>query len=107
MKEKPKDCSATLYHNYLQTVLGYFYLSTHDLRLLKYICRAHLDMYCQPVLDGDVSETSVVLLWRKIEPVFRTARASLFLKSDLAKSEQSLGINVQKNFRRLFNPNMS
>jgi len=32
IKEKPAQCSSTLYHHYLQTVIGYFYLSTHDLR---------------------------------------------------------------------------
>ena len=97
IKEKPADCSSTLYHNYLQTVIGYFYLSTHDLRLLKHVLTAHFDAYCQPVREGAVSESSVVLLWRKIEPVFRVARASLFLKSEGKENETTLGTNPPRN----------
>ena len=100
MKEKPAQVSPTLFHNYLQAVVGYFYLSTHDLRLLKHVLGAHLKAYCQPVIDGHVSESSVVLLWRKIEPVFRVARASLFLKSGTDDNQTTLG-NLQwlKEFR--------
>jgi len=80
-KEKPDEISDVLFHNFIQAIMGYFYLSTHDLRLLKYVVQEQLPVYSQPVLDGSVSETSAILLWRKIEPTFRAARASLFLKS--------------------------
>ena len=80
-KEKPADMSDVLFHNFIQAIMGYFYLSTHDLRLLKYVVQEQLPVYAKPVLDGDVSENSAILLWRKIEPTFRAARASLFLKS--------------------------
>ncbi len=80
-KERPADISDVLFHNFIQAIMGYFYLSTHDLRLLKYVVKEQLPVYAQPVLDGSVSETSAILLWRKIEPIFRAARASLFLKS--------------------------
>ena len=80
-KEKPAEISDILFHNFIQAIMGYFYLSTHDLRLLKYVVQQQLPVYAKPVIDGGVSETSTILLWRNIEKNFRVARASLFLKS--------------------------
>lgn len=95
--EKPDDCSTTLFHNYLQTVIGYFYLSTHDLRLLKHVIKENFETYAKPVTEGTVSENSVVLLWRKIEPTFRVARASLFLKSRSGENQHTLGKFLIRN----------
>ena len=72
MKEKPENATETLYHNYLQVImgesiqmshksyhshifLGYFYLSTHDLRVLKHITAQHFEAYAKPVYEQDVS----------------------------------------------------
>ena len=54
LKEKPEDSSTTLFHNYLQVVLGYFYLSTHDLRVLKHVTMQYFEEYSKPVKEGQV-----------------------------------------------------
>ena len=90
LKDKPADCSDTLYHNYLQVILGYFYLSTHDIRVLKYITAQHFEAYRKPVVEGLASDNSRLLLWKRIEPTFREARESLFLKVDTKKKDTTL-----------------
>ena len=78
MKEKPENASETLYHNYLQVImgtvdcnhnsicpyhvfLGYFYLSTHDLRVLKHITAQHFEAYAKPVYEQDVSGNFIII----------------------------------------------
>ena len=71
-------------------------MSTHDLRVLKHITAQHFDAYAKPVYEQDVSgtfskrptlfniiisENSVILLWKRVDPMFRAARESLFLKA--------------------------
>ena len=81
-----------------------FFFSNYKSRLLKHVLTTHFDKYSEPVRDGTVSESSVVLLWRKIEPVFRVARASLFLKSEAKENESTLGgfpKMLQKNHQKM------
>jgi len=98
MKEKPENASETLYHNYLQVIMGYFYLSTHDVRVLKHITAQHFEAYAKPVYEQDVSENSVILLWKRVDPMFRAARESLFLKADETKRNTTLELPYYSKF---------
>lgn len=79
-KLRPPTTSEEFFKNYISLVLSVFYHATRDLAELMHQVQQHFEVYCEPVVQGEVEEDDVRRLWRNIEPHLKKAMSTVYLR---------------------------
>ncbi|XP_055383077.1 origin recognition complex subunit 5 [Condylostylus longicornis] len=72
----------SFYNDYLNIFLSVFYRSCRDLTELKYVSRNVFEIYCTPILKGEIRTDDVSKLWRYISNPLKKALAVVYTRTE-------------------------
>uniref|UniRef100_UPI00398EF0CA origin recognition complex subunit 5 isoform X2 n=1 Tax=Pristiophorus japonicus TaxID=55135 RepID=UPI00398EF0CA len=78
--DHPPEFSAEFYASYINLLLGVFYTICRDLKELRHLAVLNFPKFCEPVQKGEAKEEDTHRLWRNIEPHFKKAMQTVYLR---------------------------